>query len=84
MPLQTKECIPSSANNTEQGQAIHQLLFCDYPDVVTVDDLCRMLGGIGRKSAYALLREKKIIGVKIGRTYRIPKLNVIRYLELMT
>jgi len=65
-----------------QVQEIYQFLFHEYPDVVNVDELCRMLGGIGRKSAYTLLREKKIGSVKVGRSYRIPKLNIIRYLEL--
>jgi len=68
--------------DTGQEQEIYRFLFHEYPDVVNVDELCKMLGGIGRKSAYALLREKKIGSVKVGRSYRIPKLSVIRYLEL--
>ena len=61
---------------------MYYLLFQDYPDVVNIDELCRMLGGIGRKSAYALLREHKIRAMKVGRAYRIPKLHVIQYLGL--
>lgn len=67
---------------TEVSGELYTLLFPDYPDVVAVDDLCRMLGGIGRKSAYALLRENKIGSIKVGRSYRIPKVNIIRYLKL--
>ena len=57
-----------------------QRMFEDYPDVVEVDDLHRMLGGISRKLAYRLLADQEIKSVRIGRTYKIPKLCVIEYL----
>ena len=57
-----------------------QRMFEDYPDVVEVDDLRRMLGGISRKLAYRLLADQEIKSVRIGRTYKIPKLCVIEYL----
>lgn len=55
-------------------------MFRGYPDVVTVEQLCQMLN-IGRNSAYALVREGKIRSIRVGRSYRIPKRNVITYLE---
>ena len=58
----------------------NQRMFEDYPDVVEVDDLRRMLGGISRKLAYRLLADQEIKSVRIGRTYKIPKLCVIEYL----
>ena len=58
----------------------NQRMFEDYPDVVEVDDLRRMLGGISRKLAYRLLANQEIKSVRIGRTYKIPKLCVIEYL----
>ena len=48
-------------------------MFEKYPDVVEVDQLREMLGGISRKLAYKLLSEKEIHSVRIGRTYKIPK-----------
>ena len=57
-----------------------QGMFEDYPDVVEVDDLRRMLGGISRKLAYRLLADQEIKSVRIGRTYKIPKLCIIEYL----
>lgn len=57
----------------------NQRMFEDYPDVVEVDDLRRMLGGISRKLAYRLLADQEIKSVRIGRTYKIPKLCVIEY-----
>ncbi len=58
-------------NNTE--------IFKDYPDVVTIDQLQKMLN-IGRNSAYELLRNNIIKSVKVGKRYIIPKVYVIAYL----
>ena len=58
----------------------NQVLFESYPDVVDVDDLRKMLGGISRKLAYRLLAEQTIKSIRIGRTYKIPKTCVIEYL----
>lgn len=55
-------------------------LFCAYPDVVSVEQLCVMLGGIGKKTAYGLLKGGTIHHVKIGRSFKIPKTSVIEYL----
>ncbi len=57
-----------------------QVMFADYPDVVEVEDLCKMLGGISRKLAYHLLTTQEIRSVRIGRAYKIPKVCVIKYL----
>jgi len=55
-------------------------MFETYPDVVEVDDLCKMLGGISKKLAYRLLAEQEIKSVRIGRAYKIPKVFIIEYL----
>jgi len=55
-------------------------MFAEYPDVVDVEQLRRMLGGISRKLAYRLLASGELRSVRIGRSYRIPKLCVIEYL----
>lgn len=55
-------------------------MFDKYPEVVEVDDLRKMLGGISRKLAYKLLADKEIQAVKVGRTYKIPKVCIIEYL----
>ena len=38
----------------------HEKPFAEYPDVVTVKQMCLMLGGIGPKAAYQLLHEGHI------------------------
>ena len=57
-----------------------QAMFENYPDVVEVDDLRKMLGGISKKLAYRLLSDQEIRSVRVGRTYKIPKICVIEYL----
>lgn len=57
-----------------------QGMYDGYPDVVEIDDLRKMLGGISQKLAYRLLANQEIKSVRIGRTYKIPKVFVIEYL----
>lgn len=57
-----------------------QSMFENYPDVVEVDDLRKMLGGISKKLAYRLLSDQEIRSVRVDRTYKIPKICVIEYL----
>lgn len=59
-------------------------IFRKYPDVVDVPQLCEMLGGsrpVSKKTAYRILSAGKIKAFRIGRSYRIPKVNVIRFLQ---
>ena len=56
-------------------------MFAGYPDVVNVDQLREMLGGIGHKAAYGLLHDGSIRFFKIGKAFRIPKINIIKYLQ---
>ena len=57
-----------------------QSMFENYPDVVEVEDLRKMLGGISKRLAYKLLAEQEIQSVRVGRAYKIPKICVIEYL----
>ena len=67
-----KNCI-----SIEQG---YKLMFQEYPDVVNVDAMRVMLGGIGRRMAYRLLQNGTIESVRMGRVYKVPKINIISYL----
>ena len=51
-----------------------------FNDVLTVDDLMDFLA-IGRSTAYNLLRSGQIKCIKIGRNYKIPKENVLNYVN---
>lgn len=58
-------------------------MFKDYPDVVNVEQMCEMLGGISAKTAYKLLRSGAIKSLIVGRRYRIPKLYLLEYLQII-
>lgn len=66
-----------------KAQEAYKMMFRDYPDVVTVEQMCEMLGGISIKTGYRLLKNGTIKSVVVGRRYRIPKLYVFEYLELV-
>jgi len=59
----------------------YQILFPDYPDVVNIKQLCKMLGGISEKTGYRLLHSGEIKFFTIGRCVRIPKIHVIDYIS---
>lgn len=58
---------------------VSTLMFKDYPDCVNAKELQQMLG-IKRTKTYELLKDGKIKSIKIGKDYKISKLNVIAYL----
>lgn len=53
--------------------------FDELPLTLRIEDLMPILG-IGRNTAYELVRSKQIYSVKIGRQLRIPKQALIDYL----
>lgn len=62
-----------------QLQGAYRLMFKEYPDIITVAQLQKMLG-ISRHQAYELITDGSIPGIKIGNAYKIPKVNVISYM----
>ena len=66
-----------------KAQEAYKMMFRDYPDVVTVEQMCEMLGGISTKTGYRLLKSGAIKSFVVGRRYRIPKLYIFEYLELV-
>ena len=55
---------------------LYQMMFPDYPDIVTVKQLREMLG-VSRALAYKLISNGEIQAVKIGTSLKIPKASVI-------
>ena len=54
----------------------------DYPDVLNIEQLSEVLG-ISTKTGYRLLREGTINSIRVGRTYRIPKVYLLSYLQIL-
>lgn len=59
----------------------YDILFKDYPDIVKVGTLKKMLPEkTGKNKIYKLLQNKEIFSKRIGRDYYIPKISIIKYL----
>ena len=61
---------------------VYRSVLKDYPDVLTVEEMSRALG-ISTKTGYKLIRENKIESLKVGRSYRIPKAQLLSYMRLV-
>ena len=79
------ENLYTSDNENKAIQYYNEMLtenntFKNYPDIVNVEQMTEMLK-IGRNTAYKLLDTNEIKSIRIGRTHRIPKMNIIAYLN---
>lgn len=54
------------------GKEAYSVMLSDSPDIMNIEEMCSALS-ISKKTGYKLLREGKIMGMKVGRTYRVPK-----------
>lgn len=52
----------------------------DMPDILTISEL-QMVLRVGRSTAYRLVKSKDIQSIRIGRSIRIPKQFVEKYLQ---
>ena len=50
-------------------------------DIILIPEECAEILRIGMNEIYKLLNQKKIIGYKVGKTWRIPKDNLISYIQ---
>jgi excisionase family DNA binding protein len=61
---------------------IYRSVFREYPDVMDVRQVSALLG-VSIKTVYKLLRDGSIISLKVGREFRVPKINVMKYIKLI-
>lgn len=54
-------------------------MFNEYNDLINVEELCEILG-IGKNTAYEILNAGDIKAFKTGRTWKIPKIAVEKYI----
>lgn len=57
-----------------------QEILKNYTDVLTFKELKSILK-VGKNKCYELLNQNVIPSLRIGNAYRIPKINVINYLQ---
>ena len=67
-------------NNRSIKQS-YKLFFNEYPDVLTVPDVCKILGA-SDKTVRRYLQSGELRSFKVGRSYRIPKLFLMEYMNL--
>lgn len=53
----------------------------DYPDIMSTEEMCEYLR-ISVTTGYKLLKNKEIDSIKIGKTYKIPKSSLRKYLNI--
>ena len=62
-------------------QDIYKSVFKEYPDILDVKQVSVLLG-VSTKVVYRLLKDDSLASLKIGREFRIPKVNVMRYVKI--
>jgi len=62
-------------------QEIYRVVFKDYPDILDVKQVSALLS-VSTKTVYRLLREGTIESLKVGREFRVPKVNVMKYAKI--
>ena len=68
----------------KQGSEVKKMaeitpMFTEFKDVVTVDDVTKMLH-VSRVTVYKLLKSGRIRTLKVGKKYIIPKQSIIDFL----
>jgi excisionase family DNA binding protein len=62
-------------------QDLYCIVLKDYPDILDVKQVSVILG-VSTKTVYRLLRENTLKSLKVGREFRIPKVNVMKYVKI--
>ena len=64
-------------------QEIYRVIFKEYPDILDVKQVSALLG-VSTKTVYRLLRSGTLDSLKIGREFRVPKVNVMKYVRVFS
>ena len=57
-------------------------LIKNYPEIMNINEMCCLLQ-ISTKTGYKLLRDNQIESMKVGRSYRIAKVHVLKYMKMI-
>lgn len=60
----------------------YTLFFQDYPDLLTTCDIKKILA-VSDKTVLRILQAGQLRSIKVGRSYRIPKLYLLQYLGMI-
>jgi DNA binding domain, excisionase family len=62
-------------------EEIYRVVFKDYPDILDVKQVSRLLG-VSTKTVYRILGNGELESLKVGREFRVPKVNVMKYIKI--
>jgi excisionase family DNA binding protein len=60
---------------------VYTTILKDYPEIMSVDETSIVLG-VSTKTVYKMLKNGKIENMKVGRSYRIPKVHLLSFLKI--
>ena len=55
-------------------------MFREYPDILTIPQVAQALG-VSTKAAYALVNDKKLGCIRVGRTIKVPKFSLEEFVK---
>ena len=58
---------------------LHLIMFREFPDVMDLKEVCKVLG-VNTKTGYKLISTGQLHALKVGRSYRVPKVYLFTYL----
>lgn len=62
-------------------EELYRAVFTKYPDIMNVKEVGEALG-VSPKIVYRLLNNGTIVSLKTGREFRIPKVNLMKYVKI--
>ena len=63
-------------------QDMYDMLFSSFPDVLNVKQISELFG-ISTKTVYKLIKSGELDCVKIGREFRIPKVTILKKMNII-
>lgn len=61
---------------------VYKAVLKEYPDVLSPEETAKALG-VSTKTVYLHLQSGTIKHIKMGRSYKIPKVHLLTYLKLI-
>ena len=87
--MSEKNIIDTAINNiqsqrkeiTMNFKEVYQTVLKDYPEIMSVEETSAALG-VSTKTVYKMLKNGTIQNMKVGRSYRVPKVHLLSFLKI--
>jgi excisionase family DNA binding protein len=76
------ETAKPGGNGGMNPKEAYRTILREYPDILDADQLSLILS-VSKKTAYGILKRGDISSLKVGREYKIPKINLLEYLRVV-